>query len=201
MEFYDILILAELYNIPELSDELHIQMENIPLSMNNLIEVAFAASKFSQCSQFEQISKSVLNSCAKFLQKEDKNPVDKLELILTEGGNGMADIAIELLELVKQLPPRSMCYDCREESCMVVQNVPHVKMRPGLHMKMVAYYPEAHANNSCHGKNTEVTVKGVASNGQVMVSGLRGNKEFTYNYNSCWESEKGAVKMTFVFDC
>jgi len=197
LEFYDILNLAERYNIPELSEDLLIQMEDIPLSMDNLMEVASTAYKFSQ---FEKVSNSVLKSCAKFLQKAAKNPADQLELVLTQGGKGKADIAIKLLELVKQLPPRGRCFNCKEEPCKTGQSVPHVRMRPGMDMRMVAYYPEAHASNSCHGKNTEVTVRGVANNGQVMVSGFKGNKELNYNYNSCWEF-KGAVKMTFVYDC
>merc|ERR1712179_747602 len=92
-----------------------------------------------------------------------------MELVLTQSGTkGKADIAIKLVELVKQLPPLVKCFNCNEEPCKGGQSVPHVRMRPGIDMRMVAYYPEAHASNSCHGKNAEVTVQGVASHGQVM---------------------------------
>jgi len=197
MEFYDIVKLAELYDIPNLSDELMDQMENIPLSMENLIEVASTALKYSQ---FEEISNAVLVSCARFLQRAATNPADQLELVLTLGGNGKAEVAIKLLELVKKLPPRGKCFNCKEEPCMVDQSVPYVSMRPGLRLRMVDYYPEAHANNSCHGNNSRVRVLGVTNNGQVMVSGLEDQKNLVFTYNSCWEF-KGAMKMTFVFDC
>jgi len=166
--------------------------------MENLIEVASTALKFSQ---FEELSKAVLASCARFLKKEATNPADQLELVLTLGGNGKAEVAIKLLELVKKLPPRGKCFNCKEEPCMVGQSVPYVSMRPGLQLRMVDYYPEAHANNSCHDNNSTVRVLGVTNNGQVLVSGYGGGqKNFVYAYNSCWEF-KGAMKMTFVFDC
>merc|ERR1712179_271649 len=104
-----------------------------------------------------------------------------------------------LLELVEKLPAQVECGNCTEEPCMVGQSVPHVSMRRGLRMRMVAYYPKAHANMSCHGKNTRVKVKGVANNGQVKVRDY-GEKKLTYTYNSCWELN-GAMKMTFAFDC
>ena len=64
VELYEIMKLAELYDMPELMEELKIQIENFPISMDNLMQVATAAYEYPQ---FEDVSKAVMVSCAKFL--------------------------------------------------------------------------------------------------------------------------------------
>jgi len=189
-DLYDIVNLAELYDMPSLMEELKIQMENIPLSMDNLMDVASTASAYSQ---FEEISQAVMMSCAKFLQKTVS---DKLEFALTQHSSGKGDIALDLLALVKLLPPLVVCSNCRGEPCKVGQGVPHAMMRQGLKMKMVGYYP---TSGNVHQVNTVVTVNYVDVNGRVTVDGYNQSYE-RHSYSSSWE-EYGAPKMTFVYNC
>jgi len=48
VELYDIVNLAERYDMPKLKEELKIQMKNISISMDNVIEVATSANEYSQ---------------------------------------------------------------------------------------------------------------------------------------------------------
>jgi len=195
VELYDIVNLAELYDVPKLTEELKIQMENIPLSMDNLMDVATTASEYSQ---FEEVTNTVMMTCAKFLQKSTINEsADKrLEFALTQYDSGNGEIALKILALVKQLSPLVECSNCKGKPCVVGQGVPYDKMRPGLKMKMVGYYPKVHDSINCHARNTDVTVSSVSPHGQVTATGL--GKSFTYN--PAWE-DNGVLKMTFVFNC
>ena len=93
-ELYDIVNLAELYDLPKLTEELKTQMENIPLSMDNLMEVASTASEFSQ---FVIVSNALLMSCAKFLQKKFSDSANRLKFALTQHANKNAEVAMDLL--------------------------------------------------------------------------------------------------------
>merc|ERR1712179_650979 len=194
VELYDIVNLAELYDMPNLTEELINQMENIPLSMDNLVDLATTASEYSQ---FEEVTNCVLMSCAKFLQKTINDPADRLDFALTQYTSGNGEIALKLLALVKQLSPLVECSNCKEKPCVVGQGVPYDKMRLGLKMKMVGYYPAAHGGNLCHARNTDVTVVSVSRHrGLVTVTGL--GKTFTYS--PIW-NDNSVLRMTFVFDC
>merc|ERR1712179_602702 len=132
VELYDIVNLAELYDMPNLKEQLKIQMENFPLSMDNLVEVATTASEYSQ---FEEVSKCVKLSCVKFLQKTSSDPADRLDFALTQHASGNGEIALDLLALVKELPPLVECSNCKRKPCAVGQGVSFNRMRPGLKMK------------------------------------------------------------------
>jgi len=191
-DLYDIVNLAESYDLPKLMEELKIQMENIPLSMDNLMKVASIASDFSHF----QLSMAVLMSCAKFLQKTVRDPAAKLEFALKQHESGYAETAMELLALVKELPPLVECSNCKGNPCISGQSVPLRKMKEGLRMKLVNYYPTV----VCHPRNTIVTVQGV-NMGQVTVTGLGYNhKQVSHNYNSSWEYF-ALPQMTFIYSC
>ena len=195
-ELYDIVNLAELYDLPKLTEELKTQMENIPLSMDNLMEVASTASEFSQ---FVIVSNALLMSCAKFLQKKFSDPADRLEFALNQHASGNVEVAMELLALVKQLPPLVECSNCKGKPCMKEQVVPHSRMRSGLLMKMMEYYPKAHTKNLCHSRDTNVTVNSVFHDGRVTVTNI-GDNPRQVTYSSSWENE-GDSKMTFSYSC
>jgi len=197
VELYDIVNLAELYDMPKLTEELKIQMENIPLSMDNLMDVATTASEYSQ---FVEVSKCVMMSCAKFLQKTISYPADRLEFALTQHASGNGELALELLALVNQVVPLVECSNCKGKPCDVGKGVPYDKMRPGLKMKMVGYYPKVHDSGNCHARNTDVTVSNVSPQGQVTVTGLVTGHNYNFMYNPAWE-DNGVLKMTFVFNC
>jgi len=196
VELYDIVNLAERYDMPKLKEELKVQMKNISISMDNVIEVATSANEYSQ---FEEVSDAVMMSCVNFLQKTINDPADeRLEFALTQFASGNGKIALKLLALVKQLPPLVRCKNCKGKPCIVGESVPYVKMRLGLKMKMLEYYP--FLQNSSHAQNTNVTVKTVHPFGQVTVTGVKANRYVEYTYNPAWEHD-GALKMTFVYNC
>jgi len=198
-ELYDIVNLAEMHDMPKLKEELTIQMKNIPISMDNVIEVATTANEFSQ---FEEVSDAVMMSCVNFLQKTINDPADeRLEFALTQFASGNGKIALKLLALVKQLPPLIRCKNCKGKPCVVGEDVPYVKMREGLKMKMLEYYPSFHEKDKCHARNTNVTVKNVSPFGQVIVTGFKANRgQVNHTYNPTWE-HNGDLKMTFVYNC
>jgi len=198
VELYDIVNLAELYNIPKLTEELKIQMENIPLSMDNLMDVATIASEYSQ---FEEVSNCVMMSCAKFLQKMIRYPADRLEFALTQYASGNGEVALKLLTLVKQVVPLVECGNCMGKPCVKGQGVPYDRMRSGLKMKMLEYYPKVLNFGNCHARNTDVTVHSLSPSGQVTVTGYKANHgQLNFTYNPAWE-DNGVLKMTFVYNC
>ena len=137
-----------MYDLPKLTEELKIQIENIPISMDNLMEVATTASEYSQ---FVIVSNAHLISCAKFLQKKFSDSANRLKFALTQHANGNAEVAMDLLALVEQLPPLVECCNCRGKPCMKEQVVPYSRMRVvGLIMKMMEYYPKARTKNFTH---------------------------------------------------
>merc|ERR1712179_516836 len=197
VELYDIVNLAELYDMPKLTEELKIQMENIHLSMDNLMDVATTASEYSQ---FVEVSNCVMMSCAKFLMKTISKPADRLEFALTQHASGNGELALELLALIKQVVPLVECSNCKGKPCDVGRVFPYYKMRPGLKMKMLGYYPQVHDSGHCHARNTDVTVSSVSPYGQVTVTGWVSGYSNNITYNPAWE-DNGVLKMTFVFNC
>jgi len=133
IEMFDIVNLAEKYNVTELNDELKEQMEKVPITMDNLMEVAAIASKFSQ---FGDISSALLLNCAKLFKKEVRTSGDQVKFMLEQHARGdCTGIAMDILALSKTLPPVE-CENCKEENCMDGQPVEHAKFEKGLKVKV-----------------------------------------------------------------
>merc|ERR1719483_6734 len=65
LELYDVVNLAEKYDIPGLMEKLKHHMNNLPLTMKNVMKVAYTAYQFNQ---FPDFSSSLLLQCAKFIR-------------------------------------------------------------------------------------------------------------------------------------
>ena len=65
LELYDIVNLAEKYDIPGLMKDVKTQMGNVPLTMDGVLEVYETALHFSQ---FPDVSNTLLLKCTNFLQ-------------------------------------------------------------------------------------------------------------------------------------
>jgi len=215
VELYDIVNLAELYNIPKLMEELMMQMENFPISMDNLMEVAVTASEYSQ---FEIVSDAVIVACAKVLQKTLSDPAEGMgftEFTQTQFACGNGQVALRLLALVdvKQLIPPVKCDNCEEKPCIRGQTVPYAKMRPGLKIRMAGYYPNECHNTvmersgnqmtirRCHARNTDVAVKRVGGEHVTVTARIKScecMKDFSCS--PVWD-DNGVPKMTFVYSC
>jgi len=133
IDLFDIVNLAERSNVPELKEELKEQMEKVPIAMENLIEVATIASKFSQ---FEEVSSALLLNCAKLFQREVHTAADQVQFMLDQRDRGeSAAVAVDILALSKTLPPLE-CENCKEQTCLDGQLVEHAKFVPGLKVKV-----------------------------------------------------------------
>eukprot|EP00092_Neocalanus_flemingeri_P025679 GFUD01027840.1.p1 GENE.GFUD01027840.1~~GFUD01027840.1.p1 ORF type:complete len:305 (-),score=90.41 GFUD01027840.1:51-965(-) len=116
LEMYEIVNLAERYHLPGLMEEVKIQMEMIPLTMEDVVDVAHTA---AQLIQFPDISSTLLLSCAKFVQKSFQTPAQLLQFATNQSGDGQESTVRELLALVRDLPdlPPLKCSNCGEEEC------------------------------------------------------------------------------------
>ena len=125
-ELYDIVNLAEKYNMPELMEELKTQI------VQNLVDVVDMATKHSH---FEEVSSALLLSCAKYFKKTVGVETDKqMQFVLEKYAEDKERLALKLVSMVSGLP-RTECMNCGEESCETGQPVLHQKMRIGLLVK------------------------------------------------------------------
>ena len=113
LELYDIINLAELFNLPKVTNEIKTQMEVMPLTMDSLMEVAHTAAQFMQ---FQEVSSALLLTCSKFLQNTVRTPADQLQFALDQLDTGREKTVLELLSLIKSslLP----CTNCGEMECL-----------------------------------------------------------------------------------
>eukprot|EP00092_Neocalanus_flemingeri_P027522 GFUD01029857.1.p1 GENE.GFUD01029857.1~~GFUD01029857.1.p1 ORF type:complete len:299 (+),score=59.71 GFUD01029857.1:202-1098(+) len=114
LEIYEVVHLADKYTMPDLMNEIKTQMENVPLTVDSLVEVAHLAAQFTQ---FTDVSSALLVICAKFLQKTFKTPNDQLQFAINLSGTGKEVTVLQLLVLARDLPALE-CSNCREEQCM-----------------------------------------------------------------------------------
>jgi len=180
-ELYDLVNLAERYEIVKLKEELSLQMEIVPLTMSNLMEVSAIGCKFSNL--FETTSASLLKNCAKFFQQNFKSDAKQNQFILEQHAKGLGLVALDILKLAKTLPPLS-CENCEEETCLRGLSVEHSKLRKGLRVKgnpAARYLGEVVA-----------IVQSVQHNGNVYLTGSWGSG----SYNST----QGGVS-TLCYNC
>jgi len=111
-EIFDIVNLAEKYQIPELSEELTFQLKNYPLTMENVLDIAETAEQFSQ---FEIIVSKLLETCSNFLKSELNTKELQLQFALKQSGTGKEKIVLHLLSMAS---PSPKCSNCRQPKCM-----------------------------------------------------------------------------------
>lgn len=110
LEIYDIVNLAEMYQMTDMMKEIITQMENVSLTDDSLMDIAHTAAQFTQ---FSDVSSALLETCAKFLQKSVKTPEKQLQFALAQSGGGQEATALQLLVLVRDLPSLE-CFNCGE---------------------------------------------------------------------------------------
>jgi len=166
-ELYDLVNLAERYEIVKLKEELRLQMEIVPMTMGNLMEVSSIGCKFSKL--FETTSASLLMNCAKFFQKNIKSAAEQNQFILEEHAKGLGLVALDLLKLAKTLPPLS-CENCEEETCLRGEGVDPSKLKKGLRVR----------NNPAAQYLGELVaiVQSVQHNGMVQLAGSWGSGSY-----------------------
>merc|ERR1719228_2978758 len=106
-------------------------MAMIPLTMENMMEVATTATQFSQ---FEGASSALLLHCAYYFNEKVAQPSDRVEFMVAQNAEGNGAVALNLLSLAQALPPSegTNCENCKERDCLVGQVVPLSKLTKGL---------------------------------------------------------------------
>jgi len=142
MELYDVVNLADKYDMPQLTEVAKIQLEKYPLTMENLMEVASTADEYQQ---FSNVTSTVLLSCAKFLNSSLQLRKDLLNFAAEQVSRGQEVTAIKLLALANELPESQVpCDNCSEvvSDCLDGQEVKTFdKVKPGCNLG---------PNKNCH---------------------------------------------------
>jgi len=125
MELYDVVNLAEKYDMPPLTEVVKSQLEMYPLTMENLMEVANTADEYQQ---FPDVTSAVLLSCAKFLHSSFQSRKDLFKFAAEQVSRGQGATAINLLALANELPESpatQVCDNCSEveSNCLDGQEV------------------------------------------------------------------------------
>ena len=125
MELYDVVNLAEMYDMPPLTEVVKSQLEMYPLTMENLMEVANTADEYQQ---FPDVTSAVLVSCARFLQSSLQLQKDIFKFAADQVSRGLGAIAIKLMVLANELTESQaslVCDNCSEvvDDCLDGQEV------------------------------------------------------------------------------
>jgi len=113
LELYDVVNLAEKYHIPGLLEEIKMQIQGFPLTMDSLMDAFDTAIQFIQ---FPNISTILKQACAKFLKASLKSDSERLQFAISLSGSGQEGSVLHLLELTRDLP-ESKCSNCKTEDC------------------------------------------------------------------------------------
>jgi len=112
-EMYDVVNLAEKYHIPKLTEEVKTQMENVVLTVDNILHIAETAEQFTQ---FPSVSSNLLLVCAKFLKSTFHTDGELLKFATDQAGQGQEATVLRLLSLTKEIQP-AVCLNCGETEC------------------------------------------------------------------------------------
>jgi len=189
LELYDIVNLAERYDVPSLTEEIKIYLVNFPLTMDSLMDVAFTAFQFTQ---FTDVSLTLLRTCAKFLQRNIFGPENLLQFANDQFATARGDTALELLSLIEDLPP--ICDNCMEEKeeCLIDQPVEQEKMAHGLLVK--ANWEAKFSARECQYNFTILSSNGNLVTVERMCDGPSG--EFEASRHLVWDGVPN-----FVYNC
>jgi len=111
-QLFDIVNLAERYQLPTLMKELEAQMQIIEVkSIDNMMELASTACKFSQ---FENVSRALLLNCAKFAEKNMWRFDQRSQFMLDQHAQGNGVVAEKLKSL---WAPVELCEHCELDDC------------------------------------------------------------------------------------
>jgi len=112
LELYDVVNLAEKYLMPGLLEKIRVLVQNFPLTMSSLLDVAHTAFQFTQ---FPSISSELIQTCAKFLKVSLKTDSELLNFATNLSGSGQELTGLHLLKVLRTISTR--CPNCRAEEC------------------------------------------------------------------------------------
>ena len=89
-----------------------IQIEKLPLKIENVLEVAETALQFAQ---FPTVSTALILKCVEFLKSALTTPAKLLQFATDQSGTGQGDTVLQLLALIKDMKPNEKCQNCQED--------------------------------------------------------------------------------------
>merc|ERR1711892_793356 len=109
LELYDVVNLAEKYDMPKLSEELKTSLEKTALSMDTVVQIADTAVQFTQ---FPDMSSALLKRCSTFIKEELKTPSRLFEFAKDQSGRGNEVTVLKLMAMIDV-----SCSNCRQDPC------------------------------------------------------------------------------------
>jgi len=124
-EIFELLNLAERYDVAKLKIELKKMLQLFQVTRENLMETASIACQFSM---FEDSSSALLLNCAKFLYKNITSPKEIVEFTVDQHAKGLGEVHLKLFGLIKNFSG-----NCGEpQPCLKGHRVAHHDLRKGL---------------------------------------------------------------------
>ena len=114
-ELYEILNLAEKYQVKELKDKVSEFMKNFTLTMSNVVDVATTTEEFSH---FENLSNNLYASCVAFVGAKFTDAQSVLTFVQ---GNEDKMMVMKLLQDIKN--PGGTCRNCKQNPCRNQSNI------------------------------------------------------------------------------
>ena len=121
-ETFDLMNLAERYNLPKLKNKLKLQFETMVLSKNNVVEVADTAIRFHQ---LQEASGALLNNCARTLFRDLETKESVFNFCSSSYGTGNEMIVLKLMSMTDDMPVT--CPNCLSTPCKSGEVITSVK--------------------------------------------------------------------------
>ena len=107
-ELYEILNLAERYQVAELTDRVSDHIKNFPLSIDNVVEVAATASQ--DFAHFERASEALYASCVAIVETNLTSLQSVVNFVQSNGDE------MTVMKLLKEL--KNPCSNCQQRPCL-----------------------------------------------------------------------------------
>ena len=125
-ETFELMNLAERYDLPKLKNKLKQVFEKMVISKDNVVEVANIAMKFYQ---LEEASEALLNNCANTLFRDLESKESVFKFCSSAYGTEDENIVMKLMSVLSNLypPPCSNCQSTPCQSGEVITSVEQVR--------------------------------------------------------------------------
>ena len=174
-ELYDVVNLAEKYQIPGLMEEVKKKIETcltIDLSLETVLDIADLATQFSH---FPSVSDPILAKCSKYLKSAVGAPWKILNYTGKLSGSGQEETIVKLLSLMCLKCPSCKQVKCQNGKLLDTQD----KFIPGC--KIIINRENSYwGANSGDLSNHLLTVVSLAKNNQVKVTNIVGTVKTYY---------------------
>ena len=113
-ETFDLMNLAERYDLPKLKNKLKQELKMMVLSKDSVVEVANTAMKFHQ---LEEACQALLNNCGKTLVRELNTKEAVVEFCSSAYGTQDETTVLKLMTIMNKISPPPPCSNCQSTLC------------------------------------------------------------------------------------